>query len=130
MDFCKADLSDALIDELFLRSEAVYPSSSSAAYTQVKLLVIGNLLFSASKLVDYTQNESSEKLSQILTNLMKIKEDLLTELDIALNGNLPAVMWGALRRVTPHYVEFPSDYNIPFDLNDLSRFESATAWLP
>lgn len=122
-------LTDALIDALYVRAAAVYPTPEGAQEAWVRVLVINGLMAQAAKRTDYKQNESQEWMSQLMTNLEKLKKGFLAELDVALAGEFGLVRWGALRRVTPRLVEAPDDVELANLLGgtlvsgDVSRIE-------
>lgn len=118
-------LSDAIIDTLYSRAETLWGSgATSAIEAQVRLYVVDNLIMQAAKRTDYSQNESSEKSSQIFDHLYKMRDQFQKLLDLETTVSSAPVMMGGLRRYNKQSIEVPDDHQFPVDSNrDLSRFE-------
>ncbi len=118
-------LTNAQIDDWYLRAEDRYGSITEAVEAQVRIYGVRELIMDAAKETDYKQGQSSESLSQIVSNLTKyalpiFKNDLLE----ALEAEYPNAMWGALRRTRSTLVEYPEDM---FDyLTDTARLVAIT----
>jgi len=115
-------LSDAVIDGLYTDAAALW-GTSTAIEAQVRLDVIDNLLMQAAKRVDYSQNESSEKMGQVFDHLYKAREKFQKALDLETSVASAAVMFGGLRRYNKHNIQVPDDHSFPFGNRDISRFE-------
>ena len=108
-DLGDPSIEDAEIDALYLRAEIAYPSNTSAAEASVRLLAVNSLLMQAAKRSDYTQNRSSEKLSQVFDHLLMLRKLYRDDLLLAVEESTSSVRMGALRRVTPRVEEYPGD---------------------
>lgn len=105
----EAALSDETIDDLFDEAAERYTdTATAAAYTRV--LAVQGLMASAAKLTDYTQNESSEKLSGVFKNLqalLKVWEDKTDDAITAAAGSSGAARFGSVRRKPATIREYP-----------------------
>lgn len=110
LDADGASLPDSTINMLYSRAEGLHGTNSAAVESQVRLYVVERLWAAAAKRNDYTQNESSEKASQIFSNLEKLRKRYADELEDAINGVVSSVNYGGLRRYNQRLVEFPDDY--------------------
>lgn len=117
-------MPDAEIDILYTRAESRYGAGTESTESYVRIIAIRRLLAGASKLADYKQNQSEEKLSQIKAGLRDLLKDYQAELELLVNGSTAAVRFGGLRRYNPRYVEYPSDWDFPSaNDNDVSRLD-------
>lgn len=117
-------MPDTEIDLLYDRSTALYSGNDEAIEAKVRLLAIRAILISAAKMVDYTQNQSSEKLGQVFDHLYKIRTIFADDLLIALSDAGVSVNYGGLRRKPSRIIESPNDDPMfPFEGNDVSRFQ-------
>lgn len=98
--------TDAELDRLYVRSEARYTATDSIeAYARV--LACKQLRAKAANLTDYSQNDTSEKLSQIFANLSKMQLGFETDLAASEIANTPSVRIGALKRKPTRLKDFP-----------------------
>lgn len=100
-------MNDGEIDFLYSRAETKYPNSTDAVEASVRLMAINALLIQASKRNDYTANRSTEKLSQLFSNLLKLRPIFLQDLKDAENDDNPGVRYGQLRRAPSRLEEYP-----------------------
>lgn len=107
LDVDSSAMPDSEVDDLYVRAEAKYSTNSDAVECFVRVLAIGRLLAGSGKRADYTANQSSEKLSQIFSNLFRLRGVYMDELAKAEGGDL--INWGGLRRKPSHVEEFPDD---------------------
>lgn len=101
-------LPDDDADDIFTEAGEKYTDADSiTAYTRV--LAIRRLFASATKLADYTQNESSEKQSQVFDHLQKLLAFWLGELDAAVSAasTVGAAMFGGVRGKPKRIKEYP-----------------------
>ena len=66
-------LTDAEIDDAFARAEEQYGDNAAAVEAAARVVTIQQLLAGAAKRADYTQNESSERRSQVFDHLMRLR---------------------------------------------------------
>lgn len=105
-----ASLPDADLDALFEIAEADYAGYGRAAqYAFARLLRRQSLLAQARKQVDYSANESSEKLSQIAAGLESDVARDMDVLSVLIAQSRPAFGVGKSRRVPPRQQETPHD---------------------
>lgn len=122
LDLTEALLDNTTADTLIARAEARYGAGNSISEAYSRIIVIRRLKAAAAKRVDYRQNQSEEKLGQLVKNLDELLKVWLDVLDEELNRTTAAVRFGGLKRYNPRYQEFPSDWEIPsIENNDVSR---------
>lgn len=107
LDATSTDLPDLEVDDLYLRAEERYATNSAAVEAYVRILAIRRLQAGAAKRVDYTQNESQEKLSQVFAHLQRLRELYESDLDDAGAAAGNRVQWGGLRVKPPRIEEYP-----------------------
>lgn len=78
-----ASLSDDIADDIYAEAGEFYADAGSA-YAYARVIAIERLMAQAAPQVDYTQNESSEKSSQLTTNYQKLLERWQGKLDKAI----------------------------------------------
>ncbi len=99
-------LDDAAVDRLFVRAAVAYTDDASVeAYARV--LACRQLRAQAANLTDYTQNESSEKLSQVFAQLGKLQTMFEADLAAAQGANRVSVRIGALKKKPSRLKEWP-----------------------
>lgn len=95
-------LSDAEIDALWAEAEGLYPDyvdNRHVIFAVVRLATWRILMVSASKRVDYMQNQSEEKLSQLLKNMTVIEAQFTRQLESLLTSfTLPSVRFGRMAK--------------------------------
>lgn len=71
----RADLGDTGASPAFsdLELERLY-GRAGESYAKTMVMALNQLLASASKLTDYTQNQTQEKASQVFAHLMKLRD--------------------------------------------------------
>lgn len=102
-------LGDAAIDALYTRAEADYTDNTKAVEAQVRVLAIRQLLAGAARAVDYVQNESQERQSQMFGHLKQILTIYERQLVDAEDAVSVPVKWGGLRRKPTRWKEYPDD---------------------
>ena len=103
-----ASLPDDSADDIFTEAGEKYTDADSiTAYTRV--LAIRRLLASGASLTDYTQNESSEKQSQVFDHLKALLSFWMGELDTAVGAasTIGAARFGGMRRKPKRIKEYP-----------------------
>lgn len=127
-------MGDPEIDTLYDRASAFWPGNDFAIEAQVRMLVIRRLYAQASKLVDYTANQSSEKLSQIRDGLKDLYAQYADDLTVSTQDTGGLVNFGGLRRYNARTVDVPRDFNVPFggavDLSAFDRDDLSSEELP
>lgn len=107
-------LPDGKADIIFERAETKYPSNATAREAHARVLAIRQLLAASARQVDYTQGESSEKMSQIRPSLeallkeWKAAED--AAVDQAIRQATGGAMFGGLRRKPTRQQEYPDTH--------------------
>lgn len=123
LDVSETQVPDSEIDRLFVRAGLRYSENSNAVEAYARILAIDALLTSAARLVDYTQANSSEKLSQMTSALRKKRDDYRDDLVWALNDAEDGIVSkGGIRRKPTHLQEYPDDYppdwyGYPYDVS-------------
>lgn len=105
-----ASLPDASIDAVYLEAAEQIPSAGPAQDALVRVILLRGMLADASRLTDYTQNESQDKRSQVfqhLTQLLEYWEDTL-ETRLAAISDVGAVRIGSLALKPKRIVDIPS----------------------
>jgi len=125
LDTDATTMPDAEILILYTRAEARYGVGTLSTEFYVRIIAIRRLLAGAVKRVDYVQNQSQEKLSQMRDGLLALLKFYKSELELAINGERAAVRFGGLRRYNVRTVEFPDDWQFPTEGGtDISRLEN------
>lgn len=105
-------LPDADIHGLWDEAEAVYPdyaTNRQIIFAAVRLSAWRELMVSASKRVDYKQNQSEEKLSQLLKNMEVVEKRFEGQLQkLITEETRPPVMWGGMRNHPPRKRDVPN----------------------
>lgn len=104
LDVDEAALSDAELDDAFARAEERYGDNAAAVEASARVVVIQQLLSGAAKRADSTQNESSERQSQVFEHLVRLRAIYLADLQAALNA---VAQFGGLRRKPTRVEEYP-----------------------
>jgi hypothetical protein len=109
-DFGLADdetvFTNTEVDRLFVRAGERYTATDSIeAYARV--LACKQLRGKAANLTDYTQNETTEKLSQIFANLTKMQHDFEVDLAAAERAGSASVRIGALKKKPTRLKDYP-----------------------
>ena len=99
-------LTDAEIDDAFARATDKYSGNDDAIDAWTRVLTIQQLLASAAKRADATQNQSSERHSQVFDHLMQLRAIYEADLLMALNST---AQWGGLRKKPTRIEEYPDD---------------------
>lgn len=112
LDADSSALSDAEIDDLWAEAEALYPAhvdNRALIFAAVRLQGWRELMVQASKRVDYKQNQSEEKSSQLLKG-MEIMEARFKKLfDTLLTSAIkPPVRWGGIRNIPNSWKDKPN----------------------
>lgn len=89
-------VSDTLAETFFDEAETIYPSNTDAAYAHTRVRALRIVWGEASNAADYTQNEESERLSQIAD----AKKELLDYWEGKLNEATAAAQLPKGRRAT------------------------------
>lgn len=97
-------LSDAEIDDAYTRASDQYGNNTAAVEASARVLVIRQLIAGAAKRADYTQNQSSERRSQVFDHLLALRAIYEGDLQAALDTT---VEWGGLRRKPTRIEEYP-----------------------
>jgi hypothetical protein len=85
-----AELDNTEAAAIFARTEARYPSNAAAAFAAACVEVLEAIWARATEGADYTQNEESERLSQIAEAKRKLLEYWQSKLDEAVgDAELP-----------------------------------------
>lgn len=94
-------LPDADINAMWAEAEALYPAhvdNRRILFAAVRLQAWRDMMVQASKRVDYKQNQSEEKGSQLLENMEAMEKRFSAELETLLrDATLPPVQWGGIR---------------------------------
>ncbi|HRF96733.1 MAG TPA: hypothetical protein PLZ51_16110, partial [Aggregatilineales bacterium] len=105
-------LSDAEIDLMWAEAEALYPAhvdNRQLIFAAVRLEGWRNLMVQASKRVDYRQNQSEEKMSQLLKNMETIEARFKKAFDTLLTtATMPAVKWGGISNIPNKWKDKPN----------------------
>jgi hypothetical protein len=104
LDADASALTDAEIDDAFARAEAQYGDNGGAVEAAARVVAIRQLLAGAARRADATQNESSEKRSQVFEHLMRLRAMYEADVQAALGSN---AQWGGLRRKPSRIEEYP-----------------------
>lgn len=109
LDGTETSMPDEYIDELFDEVEAVYSGYSRTVIVQAALISgMDDLIIKATKLTDYTQNQSSEKRSQVIAALERVRARYVAKLDeLVKKEQGPAVRWGGMVKVPRRRREYP-----------------------
>lgn len=107
----ETSLPDETVQDIFDEAEETY-SDAASALAQTRILALQGLLASAAKMADYTANESSEKRSQVYSNLSKLLDlwqkrldDAVADADVASLGG--GVRFGRVHRKPARVREYP-----------------------
>lgn len=97
------------VDDLFTEAAETYTDTATiAAYTRV--IGLQRLMANAAKLTDYTQNQTSEKQSQVFDHLKALlamwKDEHVTAVNNAASASGTA-RFGGMRRSPKRISEFP-----------------------
>ena len=105
-------LPEADINAMWDEAEALYPAQVAnrrVIFAVVRLQAWRELMVSASKRVDYKQNQSEEKGSQLLKNMEAVEKRFVDELETLLTeATLPPVQWGGIRNHPPRKRDVPN----------------------
>lgn len=105
-------LPDADINAMWDEAEALYPdhvTNRRLIFAVVRLQAWRDLMVSASKRLDYKQNQSEEKGSQLLKNMGVMEKRFAGELETLLkDATLPPVQWGGIRVHPPRKRDVPN----------------------
>ncbi len=105
-------LPDADIHAMWAEAEALYPAhvdNRGILFAVVRLQAWRELMVGASKRVDYKQNQSEEKGSQLLKNMEAVEKRFAGELEALLrDATLPPVQWGGIRNHPPRKRDVPN----------------------
>jgi hypothetical protein len=99
-------LTDAEIDDAFARATDKYGDHQDAVEAAARVLTIQQLLADAAKRADATQNQSSERHSQVFDHLMQIRAIYEADLQTALDTS---VQIGQRSRRARRFEEYPDD---------------------
>lgn len=98
--------TDTEVNNIFTRAGAKYTATDVIeAYTRVIGCV--QLRNKTANQVDYKENDSDEKLSQIFKNLDRMKADFAQALKEAIKSSLPSMRAMVPRRKPRRRIEFP-----------------------
>lgn len=102
-------ISNAMVDDYFVRAAEDYPSGSAAVlFASAKIYALRQMKAKAAKLVDFEQNDASEKLSQMYKQIDGLLKDARAELDDALTAESGSpVKISRTRRKPTRIVEYP-----------------------
>jgi len=105
-------LPEADINAMWDEAEALYPThvtNRRVIFAVVRLQAWRDLMVSASKRLDYKQNQSEEKGSQLLKNMEAVEKRFADELAVLLrDATLPPVQWGGIRVHPPRKRDVPN----------------------
>lgn len=109
LDGSETSMPNDYIDDLFDEIESMYSGYSRDVIKQAALISgIDDLIIKATKLTDYTQNQSSEKRSQVIAALERVRARYQAKLDELLAKETgPAVRWGGMVKVPSRRREYP-----------------------
>jgi len=112
LDADSTALPEADINAMWDEAEALYPAQVAnrrVIFAVVRLQAWRELMVSASKRVDYKQNQSEEKGSQLLKNMEAVEKRFVDELETLLTeATLPPVQWGGIRNHPPRKRDVPN----------------------
>ncbi len=112
LDADAAALPDDDINALWDEAEAGYPdyvTNRQIMFAVVRLSAWRELMVSASKRVDYKQNQSEEKLSQLLNNMALMEKRFEAQLNkLLIEATPPPVRWGGMRNHPPRKRDIPN----------------------
>jgi hypothetical protein len=105
-------LPDAEIDVMWAEAEVLYPAhvdNRPLIFAAVRLQGWRELMVQASKRVDYKQNQSEEKMSQLLKNMEAIEARFKKLFDTLLtSATKPPVRWGGIRNIPNSWKDKPN----------------------
>jgi hypothetical protein len=105
-------LPDADINAMWAEAEALYPAhveNRRLLFAAVRLQAWREMMVQASKRVDYKQNQSEEKGSQLLANMRVLEAKFEKELTTLLTQvTRPPVQWGGIRNHPPRKRDVPN----------------------
>lgn len=107
-DLTNPSFSDAEIDDLYLQATEQSITDVESVETFVRWRAFEQLLVNAAKRVTYTQNQSSETLSDLfkhLKDMLDYWKKRFEDAVAAVSGS--AIMWGAPRKKPTRLVEYP-----------------------
>ena len=104
LDADEEALTDDEIDDVYARAEEQYGENTLAVEASARVVAIQQLVAGAAKRADYSQNESSERRSQVFDQLVKLRAIYEADLQAALDS---AAQWGGLRRKPTRIEEYP-----------------------
>jgi hypothetical protein len=104
LDVDEVALSDAEIDDAFARAAERYGDNTGAVEASARVVAIQQLLGGAAKRADTSQNESSQRHSQVFEHLMRLRAIYLADLQEALNA---VAQFGGLHRKPTRIEEYP-----------------------
>lgn len=107
------DFSDAVIDDIFLEASEVYPTVAANDRAMMAASVlegIKQLRAQYALRASYTQNASSESLSDVFRALDVLAKEAQKDLDSALAGAGGVVRMGTPRPTPRRWEEYPDDY--------------------
>jgi hypothetical protein len=99
-----AALTDAEIEDAFTRAGDQHGDNTFAVEAAARVLILQQLIAGAAKRADYTQNQSSERRSQVFDHLFALRAIYESDLRAALES---AAQWGGLRRKPTRIEEYP-----------------------
>lgn len=112
LDTDSTALPEADINAMWDEAEALYPAhvtNRRVIFAVVRLQAWRELMVSASKRVDYKQNQSEEKGSQLLKNMEAVEKRFAGELEALLTeATMPPVQWGGIRNHPPRKRDVPN----------------------
>ena len=102
-------MPDEYIDDVFDEVEADYAGSSRAVIVAATYVEgLNDLIVQASKDVDYTEGDASQKNSQKRKGLESARDEYKSKLaDLIEAEKGPAIRWGSTRKAPPRSVEYP-----------------------
>jgi hypothetical protein len=95
------------VDRLFTRAAAKYPGNTTARDAYVRVLACNQLRNKYVTAVDYEQNDSAEKLSQIFKNLEVMRKTFEADLADAVRRGLSPLRVMKPKRKPRMYKEYP-----------------------
>lgn len=110
LDGDATSMPDAYIDAVFDEAEETYAGYERAViFKQALVLGVDDLLMKSAKTVDYDQNQSSEKRSQIHKALLNLRKILIgdREDEIVASKNQVGVRFGKMKRVPTRQKGYP-----------------------
>lgn len=113
LDLTEATLNNTKAQEVFDRAAAEYPNNAAAADKHARVIVLDQMLMTASKRNSYKRNQATENLKEIVDNLEKRRDEWIAKRDLANNTTAGGkARFGRTRRKPTKVREYPGGSSV------------------